>query len=367
MSDAPISLWNYLEEYQQLRTEILAACDRVFSSGRLVLGEEGKAFEASLAKGIGVAGAVGVGNGTDAIFIALAALGVRAGDEVITAANTAIPTVSAITTLGARPVLVDVGEDCLIDPVLIEAAITSRTRAIIPVHLYGQAADMNPILDIAARHGLRVLEDNAQAHGAQYNGRFTGSLGHAATFSFYPTKNLGAYGDGGGIVSDDPVVLDAARSLRFYGTKGPYFAERHGYNSRLDEVQAAILSVKLPYLEGWIARRRAIAALYDRAFAGTDVHPVAERSYGKHVYHLYVVEVDDREARMAALREAGIGTGICYPWPIHLMPAYADLGYREGDFAIAERKAKRIMSLPMYPALRDEDVARVIDTMLARG
>jgi aminotransferase EvaB len=363
---APISQWTYLDEYDELRDEVLAACDRVFRSGRLILGEEGKSFEAALAQSLGASGAVGVGNGTDAIFIALAALGVQAGDEVITVANTAVPTVSAITTLGARPVLVDVGEDCLMDPARLEAAITPRTRAIIPVHLYGQTADMDPILAIAAEHGLVVLEDNAQAHGASYKGKPAGSIGDAATFSFYPTKNLGAYGDGGAIVSNDERVLEAARSLRFYGTEGPYYAERHGYNSRLDEVQAAILSIKLAHLDGWLARRRAIAARYDRAFAGSDVHPVGANAYGDHAYHLYVVEVDERDTRMERLRAHGIGTGICYPWPIHLMRGYAHLGYQPGDFPVSERKAKRIMNLPMYPALGDEAVERVIEVMLGR-
>ncbi len=360
-----IPLWSYRLEYAALREEILAACDRVFQSGTLILGAEGRSFEAELAESLGVAGAVGVGNGTDAIFIALGALGVKPGDEVITAGNTAIPTVSAITTLGARPVLVDIGEDCLIDPEKIEAAITPRTRAIIPVHLYGQAADMDPILDIARRNGLVVIEDNAQAHGATYRGRPTGALGNAATFSFYPTKNLGAYGDGGAVTSNDPAVIERARSLRFYGSEGPYYAERHGYNSRLDEVQAAILRVKSAWLSAWVERRRAIAARYDNALAGTRFTPVGARGYGRHAYHLYVVESDRREADMARLRAAEIGTGICYPWPIHLMRGYAWLGYSAGDFPVAERKAGRVMNLPMYPDLEDAAVDRVVEVLLS--
>ncbi|MES2096949.1 MAG: DegT/DnrJ/EryC1/StrS family aminotransferase [Pseudomonadota bacterium] len=363
----PIRLWSYQREYADLRDEIAAACERVFLSGTLVLGGEGRAFEAELASSLGVAGAVGVGNGTDAIVIALAALGVQRGDDVITVANTAIPTVSAITTLGARPVLVDAGEDCLIDPARIEAAITPSTRAIIPVHLYGQAADMDAINDIARRRGLFVLEDNAQAHGATYRGRAVGALGDAATFSFYPTKNLGAYGDGGAIVANDPVVLGRARSLRFYGTEGPYYAERDGYNSRLDEIQAAILRVKFPHLPAWVKRRREIAARYDQALGGTRFVPVGARDYGRHAYHLYVVESDQRDADMARLRAAEIGTGITYPWPIHLMRGYAWLGYVPGDFPVAERKAGRIMNLPMYPQLDDAAVDRVIEMLLADG
>ena len=360
-----VSLWSYSEEYEALREQILAACDRVFGSGRLILGEEVRAFEAALAQSIGLRGAVGVANGTDALFIALAALGVKAGDEVITVPNTAVPTVSAIATLGATPVFVDVGEDCLIDVAQIEAAITPRTKAIVPVHLFGQMADMDPLMEIARRHRIAVVEDAAQAQGATYQGRTAGAIGDAATFSFYPTKILGGYGDGGAIAADREDVLAAARSLRFYGMEENYYAERHGYNSRLDEVHAAILSLKLPMVPGWIERRRAIAARYDAAFAGTPVRPIGENGYGRHVYHLYVVEVDEREALMARLDQAGIGTGICYPWPIHVMRGYAHLGYGPGDFPVAMRKAERIMNLPIYPALDDARVDRVIEAVLA--
>jgi aminotransferase EvaB len=361
----PISLWTYLDEYEALREPILAACDRVFRSGRLILGEEGKAFEASLAASVGVGGAVGVGNGTDAICIALAALGVKAGDEVITVPNTAVPTASAITTLGAVPVFVDVGEDCLMDVTRIAAAITGRTRAIVPVHLFGQTVDMDPLMEIARDHGLAVVEDVAQAQGARYRGRIAGSIGDAATFSFYPTKTLGAYGDGGAIASNRQDVLAAARALRFYGMEKTYYAERHGYNSRLDEVQAAILALKLPMLDQWNAARRAIAARYDAAFAGTSVRPIGENPGNTHVYHLYVIEVDDRDALIARLEQAGIGTGISYRWPIHVMRGYAHLGYAPEDFPVAMRKAERIMNLPIYPALDLAAVDRVIETVRA--
>jgi aminotransferase EvaB len=359
-----VQLWSYLEEYNDLRDQILSACDRVFSSGRLVLGDEGRAFESELAKSIGVSGAVGVNNGTDAIFIALAALGVGTGDEVLTVPNTAVPTVSAIGTLGAKPVFVDIGEDCLIDVEKIEAAITSKTKAIIPVHLYGQMADMDVIMEIAARRGLAVVEDCAQAQGATYNSRAAGSIGDAATISFYPTKILGAYGDAGAIVSDNPRVLDAARSLRFYGMEQVYYAERHGYNSRLDEVQAAILSIKLPYMEQWIERRRAIARRYDEAFNGSRIAPVAEAPGRRHVYHLYVVEHEQRDELIAKMAEEGIGSGVCYRWPIHIMRGYAHLNYQADDFPVAMRKADRIMNLPIYPALDDRAVERVIETVL---
>jgi aminotransferase EvaB len=329
------------------------------------MGEEGAAFEKELAERIGVAGAVGVNSGTDAIFIALAALGVTRGDEVITASNTAVPTISAIGTLGATPVLVDVGEDCLIDPAKLEAAITARTRAIVPVHLFGQMADMDAIMEIARKHGLVVVEDAAQAQGATYKRRLAGSIGDAAAFSFYPTKILGAYGDGGAVVSNDDGVLAVARSLRFYGMETTYYAERHGYNSRLDEVQAAILRLKLPHLSEWIVRRREIATRYDQAFAGSAISPVGENARCKHVYHLYVVEVDDRDATMARLAERGIGTSVCYRWPIHIMRGYAQLGYRPEDFPMAMAKAERIMNLPIYPALSDDAVERVIEEVIA--
>jgi len=260
----PINVWDYLREYDELRGEILAAVDRVFSSGRLVLGQEGVKFEREMASYLGVAGGVGVNSGTDAIYIALASLGVGAGDEVITVPNTAVPTVSAIGTLGATPVFVDVREDdFLMDVGQVEAAITPRTKAIVPVHLYGQCVDLDPLMAIAERHGLKVMEDCAQSQGALYKNHQSGSVGHASAFSFYPTKVLGAYGDGGMMLSNDEAAIRLARSLRFYGMETQYYSERHGYNSRLDEVQAAILSLKLPRIEGWIGRRRKCRHLRD--------------------------------------------------------------------------------------------------------
>jgi aminotransferase EvaB len=360
-----IPLWSYAQEYAALRPEILAACDRVFSSGRLILGDAGQNFEAQIAARAGVFGAVGVNSGTDAIYIALAALGVRAGDEVITVPNTAVPTVSAIVTLGARPVFVDINEDFLMNPSLVEAAVTPKTRAIIPVHLYGQCADLDPLLDIARRHGLGLVEDVAQAQGAVYKGRAAGSLGDAATLSFYPTKTLGAYGDAGMVLVSSEELLEAVRSLRYYGMKTTYYAERHGFNSRLDEVQAAILTVKLAHLDGWIARRREIAARYTAAFAGTDFKPPTECAYGKHVYHLYVIEHARRDALLQHLSDRGIGTGIHYRWPLHTMSGYQHLGYEKGRFPVAERKAERVLSLPLYPQLDDDQVDEVIAAVKA--
>lgn len=365
MSKMSIPLWSYREEYEELREDILSACDRVFQSGVLLRGEEGKAFERAMAAAHQVKGGVGVGNGTDAIYIALAALGVKAGDEVITVSNTAVPTVSAISTLGAKPVFVDVNEDFLMDVDKLEAAITERTRAIVPVHLYGQCVDMDPLMEVAKRHGLKVVEDVAQAQGAFYKGRPAGSLGDASTFSFYPTKVLGAYGDAGMILSDSEDVLAMARSLRFYGMETTYYAERNGYNSRLDEVQAAILSLKLPKVEPWVKRRREIAARYTAAFDGTAVTPPREQNYGQHAYYIYVVEHEDRDGMIERLAAKGVMCNISYPWPIHTMRGYQHLGYREGDLPVSERKAKRIFSLPMYPYLTDEQVETVINAVKA--
>src|ERR1700704_1671005 len=295
--------WDYRREYDELRDEILAAVDRVFKSGQLILGPEGLAFERDMAAYVGVSGAVGVNSGTDAIYIALAAAGVAAGDEVITVPNTAVPTVSAIQVLGARPVFVDIREDdFLMDVGQIEAAITPRTKAIVPVHLYGQCVDLDPLMELAKRHGLKVVEDCAQSQGALYKNRRCGSVGTASTFSFYPTKLLGGYGDGGMVLSDDEAVISLARSLRFYGMEETYYSERHGYNSRLDEVYAAILALKLPRTDGWIERRRGIAGRYRQGFAGSGLQLPNENGYGRHVYHLFVVETPgDRDAALARI------------------------------------------------------------------
>jgi dTDP-3-amino-2,3,6-trideoxy-4-keto-D-glucose/dTDP-3-amino-3,4,6-trideoxy-alpha-D-glucose/dTDP-2,6-dideoxy-D-kanosamine transaminase len=359
--------WDYRREYDELRDEILAAVDGVFKSGQLILGSRGIAFEREMADYIGVAGGVGVNSGTDAIYIALAAAGVGAGDEVITVPNTAVPTAAAIQVLGARPVFVDIrDDDFLMDVGQIEAAITPRTRAIVPVHLYGQCVDLDPLTEIARRHGLAVVEDCAQAQGSLYQNRRAGSIGTASTFSFYPTKTLGAYGDGGMVLSDDEAVIKLARSLRFYGMESTYYAERHGFNSRLDEVQAVILSLKLPRVDGWIARRREIADRYRRGFAGSGLHMPQENGYGRHVYHLFVAETDgDRDALLARIEARGLKCGVQYRWPIHLMRGYEDLGYREGQFPVAEKKAKRIFSLPVYPHLTDAEVDEVIDVVRA--
>jgi len=359
--------WDYLREYGELRDEILAAVDRVFKSGQLILGGEGIAFERDMASYVGVAGGAGVNSGTDAIYIALAATGIAAGDEVITVPNTAVPTVSAIMVLGARPVFVDIrDDDFLIDVGQIEAAITPRTRAIIPVHLYGQCVDLDPLMAIARRHGLKVIEDCAQSQGALYKNRQSGSTGDASAFSFYPTKLLGGYGDGGMVLSDDEAVVSLARSLRLYGMQDTYYAERHGYNSRLDEIHAAILALKLPRVEGWISRRRDIADRYRRGFSGCGLKMPNENAYGRHVYHLFVVETaGDRDATLQRMEGRGLKCSVQYRWPVHLMRGYEDLGYQAGQFPVAERKAQQIFSLPIYPHLKDEEVDEVIEAVRA--
>jgi aminotransferase EvaB len=359
--------WDYRREYEELREELLGAVDRVFRSGKLILGPEGLAFERDMAAYIGVRGGVGVNSGTDAIYIALAAAGVGAGDEVITVPNTAVPTVSAIQILGARPVFVDVrDDDFLMDVGQLEAAITPRTRAIVPVHLYGQCVDLDPLMEVARRHGLRVVEDCAQSQGALYKNRRCGSIGTASTFSFYPTKLLGGYGDGGMVMSDDEAVIALARSLRFYGMEETYYAERHGYNSRLDEVHAAILALKLPRIDGWINRRRDLADRYRRGLAGSGLRLPTENAHSRHVYHLFVVEAPgDRDATLARIEARGLKCGVQYRWPVHLMRGYQDLGYRAGQFPVAEQKARHIFSLPIYPHLRDEEVDEIIDVVRA--
>lgn len=359
--------WDYRREYQELRDEILAAVDRVFKSGQLILGPEGIAFERDMAAHVGVGGGVSVNSGTDALTIALAAAGVVEGDEVITVPNTAVPTVAAIQVIDARPVFVDVREDdFLMDVDQVEAAITPRTKAIIPVHLYGQCVDLDPLVALAKRHDLKIIEDCAQAQGALYRSRRCGSIGAAATFSFYPTKTLGGYGDGGMLVSDDEALIGRARSLRFYGMEKTYYAERHGYNSRLDEVQAAILALKLPRIEGWIERRREIADRYRRGFAGSALKMPLENGHSRHVYHLFVVEApDDRDATLARIEARGLKCSVQYRWPIHLMRGYQDLGYRAGQFPVAEAKAARIFSLPIYPHLRDDEVDEVVEVVRA--
>lgn len=351
--------------YRELQSELDAAYSRVMESGWYILGEEVEAFEREFAAYCGVKNCVGVGNGLEALHLILRAYGIGAGDEVIVPANTYIATWLAVSYAGAMPVPVEPDERTYnLDPKLIEAAITPRTRAILPVHLYGQPADMDPIRSIAARHGLKVIEDAAQAHGATYKGRRAGSLSDAAGWSFYPGKNLGALGDAGAITTDDAELADRVRVLRNYGSRVKYYNEVKGYNSRLDPLQAAFLGVKLHHLEPWNQRRRSIAAVYEQALThlnGFDLPFVPEGIDPS--WHLFVIRHPRRDALQSHLTQAGIGTLIHYPVPPHLSDAYAEMGRKAGDFPITERLAQTVLSIPMGPHLQAEQMESVIDAI----
>ena len=360
-----IQVWDYTDEYAAEREEILAAVDRVFISGRLVLGASVQRFEEEFARYVGVAHGVGVDNGTNAVVLGLQALGVGPGDEVITVSNTAAPTVLAIDAVGATPVFVDIDPDTyLMDVTRVEAAITPRTRALLPVHLYGQCVPMGTVMELAAAHGLAVLEDCAQAHGARQNGRMAGSWGGASAFSFYPTKVLGAYGDGGAVLTDDDDVEQALRRLRYYGMEKTYYVVRTpGHNSRLDEVQAEILRGKLTRLDDYVAARRAVARRYADALGDTDLVLPAPAPGNDHVHYVHVVRHPRRDAILAALRERDIALNISYPWPVHTMTGFAHLGYGRGSLPVTERLANEIFSLPMYPSLTAGVQDKVIDAL----
>jgi dTDP-4-amino-4,6-dideoxygalactose transaminase len=343
-----------------LRSELDSAIAGVLDSGRFVLGSAVEEFEAEFATYCGAAHCVGVASGTDAISIALGAVGVREGDEVITAANTCVPTVAGIDSAGAVAVLVDVDPvTYTLDPAQLDAALTERTRAVVPVHLYGQCADMDPIVAFARRHGLKVIEDAAQAHGAMYGGRPAGTLGDAAAFSFYPTKNLGALGDGGAVVTNDSAVAERACLLRNYGERTRYESVVRGRNSRLDALQAAILRTKIPYVEGWTARRREIASLYLELLADAGLGLPIAVGGRLHVYHLFVVTTQDRDSFQETLAEAGVTTLVHYPRPVHEHPAYRQLAPVDRNLAESERLARQVVSLPLFPEL-DEHEARAV-------
>ncbi|GHC96454.1 erythromycin biosynthesis sensory transduction protein EryC1 [Nocardiopsis terrae] len=360
-----IAVWGYTDEYESERSEILQAVDTVFRSGRLVLGEQVSGFEDAFAAYHGLAHGTGVGNGTDALVLALRALGVGPGDEVVTVANTAAPTVVAIDSVGAVPVFVDVHPDTyLMDVSAVADAVTERTRCLLPVHLYGQCVDMEPLMAVAEEHGLPVLEDCAQAHGARRHGVVAGARGNAAAFSFYPTKVLGAYGDAGAVITGSDDVQAALRRLRYYGMEQRYYVvSTPGYNTRLDEVQAAILRRKLDRLDGYIARRREIAARYAEGFAGTDLVLPAVAPGNDHVYYLYVVRHPQRDRIIKELHSYGIELNISYPWPVHTMAGFEHLGYAPGSLPVTEETAGQIFSLPMYPSLPRESQDRVIEAL----
>ncbi|HVG73478.1 MAG TPA: DegT/DnrJ/EryC1/StrS family aminotransferase [Vicinamibacterales bacterium] len=353
-------------QYRAIKPEIDEAVLRVLDSTQFILGEEVAAFEREFAAYCGTADAIGVNSGTSALHLALLAADIGPGDEVITVPFTFVATAAAIVYTGATPVFVDIDpETFTMAPAAIEQVITARTKAILPVHLYGHAADMDPILDIARRRGLVVIEDAAQAHGAAYKGRPCGSMGAMAAFSFYPGKNLGAYGEGGAVVTSDPALAKKIRVMRSWGEERRYEHSVKGFNYRMDGIQGAILRVKLRHLEAWTGARRARAAEYARAFAGSGIATPVERPDCRHVYHVYAVRLSQRDSARAALQAAGIQTGVHYPIPIHLQPAHADLGYGRGDFPVSEQAASQVLSLPMFPEMTVEQVEQVAAAVLA--
>ena len=359
----PIVPFNDLRPVQAMLGRALgAAAQRVLESGWYILGPELEAFEAGFAAYHGVRHAVGVANGTDAVELALRALGIGRGDEVITVSHTAVATVCAVERAGATPVLVDVDEATFtMDPAAAAAAVTPRTRAILPVHLYGHPADMTALAELAARHGLALVEDCAQAHGARWRGRLAGTMGHLGAFSFYPTKNLGACGDAGAVITDDPRLADRVRSLRNYGQRERYHHVEPGQNSRLDELQAALLRVKLEHLDEHNAVRRRLAGEYSSRLAGV-VTPAC-RGEAEHVFHLYVVRHPRRDELRDALAAGGVQTLIHYPVPVHLQPAYAHLGHLPGSLPATERAARGVLSLPLFVGLESAAIARVADAV----
>jgi len=355
-----IRAFDYRQQYAAIEAEVLAAVRQVLNSGSLILGPRVRGFEENFCCYLGAAGfGVGVANGTDALAIALRALEIGPGDEVLTVANTAIPTVSAIRMAGATPVFCDVDpRTLLLDPQAAAARITARARAIIPVHLYGNMAQLPAICDLARRHGMQVIEDCAQSCGSTLSGQASGTLGDIGCFSFYPTKNLGAYGDAGLCFTRDAGLAERMRQIRAYGCAEAYDAQREGVNSRLDELQAAILDVKLRHLDDWLAGRRRVAEIYDQQLHSGIVRPQTTAG-ARHSYHLYVIQTARRAALIERLKAEGIGFGLHYPKPIHRMRAYDFLGYAAGSLPHTERAAEEVLSLPCYPELPPEAIERV--------
>jgi dTDP-4-amino-4,6-dideoxygalactose transaminase len=361
----PIPQLDLSAQYTAIGSEVRAAIERVLASQQFILGREGAVLEQEIAATCGVAHGVGVASGTDALILALRACGVQPGDEVLLPPFTFVATGSAVSALGAKPVFADIRPETYnLDPGELERRVTPRTRAIVVVHLYGLAADMDPIREFARARKLPLIEDNAQAIGASYKGRPTGSLGDLACLSFYPTKNLGAYGDAGMVVTNSLELAERIRSLHNHGQAQKYLSREPGWNSRLDEIQAAILRVKLRHLADWQRARRANAGEYTRLLQQTPgVMPPLEPEGFEHVYHQYTIRTERRDALQQHLAAQKIGSTIYYPHPLHLQPLYAALGHKHGDFPHAERAAQEVLSLPMYPELRKDQIARVVETI----
>ena len=369
-----IKVWDYLDEYKELRTEILDVVDEVFQSGTLVFGPKLEKFENEFTNFISTKYGLGVGNGTDALYIALKAVGVENGDEVITTSNTAVPTVTAIVNAGAKAKFVDINEYYLMDEKLIENKISKKTKVIMPVHLYGQVCNMELINKIAKKHNLYVIEDCAQSHGSKSRNKQSGSFGDIGCFSFYPTKLLGGYGDGGFITTNNKELYEKMMRIRFLGMErkkmssghwnGKYYAVEHGTNSRLDEVHAAILSVKLKYLNQWIAKRRKIAKVYESELSNLPLVTPKEAENNFHAYYIYVASHPNRDDILKKLSEKDIHLNISYPWPIHIMEPYREFVCDSCDcLPITEKKAKSIFSLPMYPYLSEEKQSKTISEL----
>ena len=356
-----INVWSYLEELEIEKNEIMSAIEDVLLSGKLILGPQVENFENEFSNWCGSKFGIGVGNGTDAILLACKALGIGSGDEVITVSNTAVPTVSAIVACGAVPVFVDINpETYLMDTNQIQSKLSKKTKLILAVHLYGQTVDMDPIMDIAKNNALFVIEDCAQAHGAYYGTKCAGTIGDIGAFSFYPTKILGTYGDGGLCLTNDKKISEKLLRLRFYGMESTYYSLEHGYNSRLDELHAAILRKKLNNLNMYLERRRNIASRYFDGLEGSSYILPNTAPNNLHSYYVFVVQHDYRERIIKELKEQGINVNISYPYPIHTMEGFSDLGYKKGDLPITEHVSSRIFSLPMYPNLSNNDQDFVI-------
>ncbi len=361
-----IPLVDLHKQYTPLQKDILGRIAQVLDGMHLFLGENVQAFEKEFASFCHAQHGIGVSDGTAALHIILRAMGIGPGDEVITVSHTFIATAEAISLAGAKPVFVDIDPiTCLMDAAQVEAKITPRTQAIVPVHLYGQTVDLDPLAKLAAKHGLKIVEDACQAHGAEYKGRRAGSLGHAAAFSFYFSKNLGAYGEGGFISTNDDELARRIRMIRDHGSERRYYHDLIGFNARLDEIQAAVLRAKLPYLESWNDQRRAHTARYNELLKGTPAITPSEAPGNRHVYHLYVIRAPKRDALQAWLKEHDIASGIHYPVPIHLQPAFQSLGYQAGDFPATEQAVGEILSLPMYAELTNEEIAYIADAIQA--
>ena len=357
-----VPLVDLAAQYRSIQDEVGVAIQRVLDHTGFILGPEVTAFEEAFASYVGTAAAVGVASGTAALDLSLRACGIGTGDEVITTAHTFIATSEAISNVGATPVFVDIDPDTYnLDPTAVEAAITPRTKAVIAVHLYGRPADLAALGDICKRHSLRLIEDAAQAHGARHRGRSIGTFGDLACFSFYPGKNLGAYGDAGAVTGDDPELIARVRKLRDHGRSSKYEHDEIGFGERIDALQAAVLSAKLPHLEDWTEARRRHAAEYDRLLVGSSVVTPGQDPLDRHVFHLYVVRSSRRDDLLAALKEADIGAGVHYPVPLHRQPAYLKRGYGDVHLPVTEAASREVLSLPMFPELSSEQIAYVID------